>query len=65
MGRGIINEGYIINGYSNDTWYTPETGIVGTLPETLEFHPWVTRERRDYITAKFNSYKIAWDLEQQ
>lgn len=40
----------------NMVYYTPETGIVGTLPETLEFKSWVTSDRRDYITEKFTKY---------
>lgn len=40
----------------NRVYYTPETGIVGSLPETLEFKSWVTSERRDYITEKFTKY---------
>ena len=48
----------------NQVYFSIDEGIVGALPDALEFKSWVPEERRDYIERKFNTYKIAQNLEQ-
>lgn len=41
----------------NRLYYSLEDGIIGSIPETLEFAPWVPTDRRNYLTNKFNKAK--------